>query len=478
MLPPLLTRTPSADGLLDKFQEKAPTSNLKSYCLSVGRRVLSLLTVCSYLTLVFPRSLNPVNPKLTLTSYLDALRGYAAYVVYNHHVINEQWRSGSSLLTKLPVVRIWFAGHGMVDVFFIISGYALSYRMLTFIHTKQQTKVMDSLASSIFRRYLRLFLPTAGATFVAMIAISTGLAVKGEDPQVLQPTYLGNLQFWLADTVRASSPFEHVVGWWYGGVFGTKYLPQLWTIPVEFRGSMILFMFLAGTCKMTARTRMYLTWGCIVAFFWWEAQYAGEFLVGMWIADRRISRSSVPPLLTSYTLSDDGILTEKHRPSALRQQLPYIILFFCSLTLLTSPLLIDPNTVFPFNLVAMLMPPNYNQGAQIHYPLAMGAIMLVYALDNSSLLQKPLLLPISQSVGELSFGIYAMHNTVRWIVWERLFVKWQEAYWGPEAHGFWNLLPGYLVMTVLVLWAAELFRRVDMRVVTWGKVLQDICFEQ
>lgn len=125
------------------------------------------------------------------------------------------------------------------------------------------------------------------------------------------------------------------------------------------------------------------------------------------------------------------------------------------------------------------MPPNYNQGAQIHYPLAIGAIILVYSLDNSPLLlQKPFLLPISQFVGELSFGIYAMHNTVRWIVWERFLVKWQEAYWGPQAHGFWHLLPGYLVMTVFVVWAAEMFRRVDMRVVAWGKVLQNMCFDQ
>lgn len=64
------------------------------------------------------------------------------------------------------------------------------------------------------------------ATFVCMLAISTGLAVKGEEPDVLRPSFLENLQFWIIDTVRASNPYEHVVGWWYDGCFGTKYLPR------------------------------------------------------------------------------------------------------------------------------------------------------------------------------------------------------------------------------------------------------------
>lgn len=489
----------------------ATTKPYRTLCFPAGNKILSfILALISCVSWMFPRSLRPASNKkpheLHSTAYLDALRGYAAFVVYNSHVIPESWRPENGIL-RITFLKIWFHGHGMVDVFFVISGYALSYRMLDYIHTKQHIKFLDSLASSTLRRYLRLFVPTAVASFVCMIVLSTGLAVKGEDPQVLQPTFWGNLQFWIADTVQASSPFPHVVGWWYGGCFGTKYLPQMWTIPVEFRGSVILFMFLAATCKMATRIRLCLTCVCAAMFFWWEAQWAGEFLIGMWIADLKMwksrqqqgqTTSSTPLPLTMLSSSSKMIAdststdqtpqgparspsptaTTPTRSTTLIQQIPYIILFICSLTPLTGPMLIGTYSEFPFNLIAIFMPPNYDQGAHIHYPLAIGAIMLVYSLDNAPLLQKPLLLPVSQFVGELSFGIYAMHNTIRWIVWEKLFVKWGEAYWGPAAHEFWHVLPGYLVMTVLIVWSAELFRRMDMRVVAWTRELQDMCFER
>lgn len=479
--------------------------------VATQRAISILLVPFAYLAHVFPRGMRPAIDKeqshLSSTAYLDALRGYAAYIVYNSHVIHEEWRPETSFIMRFPFAKIWFRGHGMVDVFFVISGYALSYSMLKSIHSKQHAKVLHSLASATLRRYLRLFAPTAMASFVAMIVIGTGLARKGEPPEVVQSTILENLRFWVIDTTRSSSPFQHVVGWWYGGCFGTKYLPQMWTIPVEFRGSVVLFMFLAATCKMKTVVRLWTTWVCILAFFWWEATYAGEFLMGMWIADLKLHRAkqsqnqaSSPLLLISPSTSltsdealdeEKGLLDENLSRldtswaailvKALQQVPIFVIfilsLFICSSTPLIAPIFLDTKSRFPFNVIAWFMPPNYDQGAQIHFPLAIGAFMLVYALDNSTLLQRPLQLPISQFMGELSFGIYAMHNTIRWIVWEDHFVKWQEEYFGNE-HGFWQLLPGYLLMTTLVFWSAELFRRADVKIVAWTKVLQGMCFEK
>lgn len=249
-----------------------------------------------YLSVIFPRSLRPATfrrgQELPRTAYLDALRGYAAWIVYDSHVIHEDWRRETSPLMQWPCFKILFRGHAQVDIFFIISGYALSYRMLGYMYAKEPQKILNSLASSTFRRYLRLFAPTAAASFITMIALSLRLATKGEGGEVLKESFIENLTFWVLDTIRASNPFAHVTGWWYGDAVGTKYLPQMWTIAVEFRGSMILFLFCATTCRMSPRKRMSVTWICIIASSWWQAQYAGLFLAGMWIADLKMWNES------------------------------------------------------------------------------------------------------------------------------------------------------------------------------------------
>ncbi|USW54820.1 Putative acyltransferase 3 domain-containing protein [Septoria linicola] len=494
---------------------------MKAQLAKVQRGVGNAL---SSVAIIFPRSLKPTNPKeaheLHPTAYLDALRGYAAWVVYNGHTMHDDWRSAHRYFMHFAVFKLPYVGHAMVDLFFVISGFALSYQVLGLMHT-QPSKVMDSLASSIVRRHVRLYLPTAFATFVAMVCFSTGLAVKTEEPNVVQPTALGNLWFWIRDTVRASDPFPHVVTWWYGGIFGSYYLPQMWTIPIEFRGSMTLFLICAAVAKMNVRKRMFVTLTCSALCFWWQTAYMGLFLAGMWLADRRqlqnvLERAQSATLPTSKTDQDDAQLngdlddkeaqisplTPSETPSpraswhdwanflrnggkipptlpiesSLLRQLPYFLLAYVALVFMAAPLLIDTNSPFPYNLAAWVMPPTYEQGAQIHWPLSIGAIGLCYALENSPLLRRPLMTPFSQFVGELSFGIYAMHNTVRWLVWEQYFVPWQGKVFGGDNRDVWYFLPGYFVMTFLVVWAAEMFRRVDVKCVYVARRMKEMLF--
>lgn len=403
-----------------------------------------------------------------------------------------------------PVSQFLFRGHPHVDVFFVISGYALSFRMLSYMHSRQSDRLLNSLVSSIFRRYLRLFVPSAFATLVAMLLVYSRIAIKQGDPNVLQSSFGENLLFWMRDTFRASNPFTHVVGWWSPNVFCTAYLMQLWTIPIEFRGSMVLFLFCAATCKMSPMKRMVTTWLCITACLLWEHHYASLFLVGMWIADVRMFRASTQPAPLSISeppasislphepiaetesaiscpFDDDESKDSMFSASHIVPHLPYIILFLLGINALAAPLTITTKSPLPYNFMAYLLPRDYSAGATIHWPLSIGATLIVYALDNSSLLREPLMTPTAQFLGELSFGIYAMHQTVRWVVWEPVLVPWLTNFWAagrPDVWvGFWKLLPGYLIMSCLVLWAAEGFRRVDTVIVRLGRKLQDYCFE-
>src|SRR5450432_2074326 len=121
--------------------------------------------------------------QLGRTAYLDGLRGFAAFIVYWHH--HQLWAhdaigagpilenafgyNGHYYFACLPAVRTFFTGgHFAVSVFFVISGYVLSAKPLMLIHAGEHIKLADNLASALFRRWLRLFIPVICTTFLYM----------------------------------------------------------------------------------------------------------------------------------------------------------------------------------------------------------------------------------------------------------------------------------------------------------------------
>jgi len=62
----------------------------------------------------------------------------------------------------------------MVAIFFVISGYVLSYKGLKLAREGKGGKLLDSLGSSVFRRWLRLHLPVIASTFLAFLLTRTG----------------------------------------------------------------------------------------------------------------------------------------------------------------------------------------------------------------------------------------------------------------------------------------------------------------
>ncbi|PPJ52191.1 hypothetical protein CBER1_10369 [Cercospora berteroae] len=355
-----------------------------------------------------------------------------------------------------------------------------------------------------------------------MVCFSSGIAKRTEAPGVVEATYLGNPWHWICETMRLIDPFPHVTTHWRIEAQGGHYQPQLWTIPVEFKGSMFLFLFCAAVCKMNARKWGYVTLATSVACFWYQTAYAGLFLFGMWLADRQLGRANheqvkLTTLTTCAPDADDSAVFGKlehdlseveeagvqvvtgeskwsdwthflrnggRSPSTLPtkfkflRQLPYMILAYLGIIFLAAPDIITTDMRFPYNIGAMLMPPTYKDSwaAKNDWPQAIGALFLSHAMEHSSLLRRPLETPFSQFVGELSFGIYAMHNTVRWIVWEQYFEPWTVRTFGETRRDIWLILPGYFAMTLLVIWAAEGFRRVDMRCVDLARRMKDHLF--
>jgi hypothetical protein len=215
--------------------EKAQPRNFTTiWRFFLWRYVLRPACLCllSLLPRVVLRDGLRLKKKLGPTSYLDALRGIAALIVVFHHTL-PYWNMP---LFKYPFFRVLLAGRGMVDVFFVISGYVLGLKLATLIRARATERLLNHFASSIFRRYLRLYLPTFLITFISMLLVRQGWKIGWITVHRFASC---SEQFWdwLLESFRFANPFVHLTGYWTenDACPTNKYDEVLWTIPVEVR---------------------------------------------------------------------------------------------------------------------------------------------------------------------------------------------------------------------------------------------------
>lgn len=119
--------------------------------------------------------------KLSPTSYLDGMRGVASLIVFFHHLsltcYDWRWAWGAEDhydLILFPVIRLVHGGPAAVSLFFVISGYSLSYRPIKHIRSHNVTDFSIGISSMAFRRVIRLFLPIIFSTGMTFCLIRIG----------------------------------------------------------------------------------------------------------------------------------------------------------------------------------------------------------------------------------------------------------------------------------------------------------------
>lgn len=235
-------------------------------------------------------SSKPLRP----TAYLDGLRGWAAFLVYWHHhnlwahsfvlgrsgdILENAWGyKGNYHLATFYGTRLFFTGgHLAVAIFYVISGYVLTISSLHFIHAKQPARVGDIVASALFRRWFRLYIPLIVTTFVYVTSWHVlGLWTPQATPKA---TYADEVWNWYVEFKNFSFVFKE-------GSLWPSYNGHLWSIPLEMRGSIVTYV--AALTLARARTRARLL--CEVALVYYfmyvcDAWYAAAFMSGMLQAD-------------------------------------------------------------------------------------------------------------------------------------------------------------------------------------------------
>jgi peptidoglycan/LPS O-acetylase OafA/YrhL len=197
-------------------------------------------------------------------SYLNGIRGIAAFIVFLHHfslAFYSAYYNGNTHDEHLKGWEVWYGksifsvftnGNFAVCIFFILSGYVLSRKYF-------QSGSFQTLVSGAQRRFLRLYIPVAFTLLISYLFI----------------------KFHLYYNIPVSNVAHS--GWWFGGMWDFPYPTRrlavcllyrtmftgdssfdtcLWSVSVELYYSLFVFALLA----LTHQSKNRLLVLCMVLF--------------------------------------------------------------------------------------------------------------------------------------------------------------------------------------------------------------------
>lgn len=425
--------------------------------------------------------------RLHPTSYLDGLRGVASFVVFMGHYTEENlgwfaepyglYEDGApSSPLQLPFIRVLYSPRPMVHIFFIISGFVLAYKPIMQIHAQQYGALANTISSSVFRRALRLFLPSIITLFFMAIAVYAGLSDDRYANRYLEiTTQFGDWWDTCSGLLKAS--------WWISEILvpAPAYNPALWTIPIEFAQSMVLFITLIGLSRCRNNIRLFLLTGIMLFCFHGGQLYTVEFLGGMLIAEINIlnqgpsfsSPFSSPTILPKYSLEDrfeeyHGYTTHQRVMQAFWTFNVISGLFIASWTNdhpeeVWGIAFLDAHTPFPY------------EGQAVWF--CFGAFQIVIACTQLECLQNLFNTGIAQYLGSISYALYLMHNLCLTILEPRIS-PYLDATFGKETltgrHFHWGA--GLVIYLPIIICVADIFwRAVDVPTVKLARWLETKC---
>ncbi|MDD2613903.1 MAG: acyltransferase [Methanosarcina sp.] len=315
-------------------------------------------------------------------TYLDGLRGIAAVNVMIMHffivflpamIYSDRMPSHlgnfEQVFSNTPLGLIG-AGNFSVCIFFILSGYVLTQKYF-------KTKDKNIIISGAVRRYIRLFIPVLAAILLSYLMASAGVfhyyietvTISGNN------NYAG---YWIFTPNIADAIKQAVWGTFFAGE--DTYNPVLWTMTIEFYGSMLVFAmaFLFG--QQRARWTFYLA----AAVFFFNSYYLA-FIIGMGLADTLNSKISIFKTGNKIVLG---------------------IILISGLFIGSYPV----GTVTNDSLYSFLNNGIF-QTPKLTYHI-LGAGMILYVLLNSQWLQNIFSSQLLIFLGKISYSLYLIHFLV------------------------------------------------------------------
>lgn len=315
-------------------------------------------------------------------NYLDGLRGIAAINVMIMHffivlvpaiIYSDRMPSHfgglEQLFSSTPLGLIG-AGNFSVCIFFVLSGYVLTYKYF-------RTKDKKIIINGAVRRYIRLFVPVFAAIILAFLFASTGVFhYYIETVMISGNNNYANYWTFTPDIVDAVK--QAIWGSFFAGE--DTYNPVLWTMTVEFYGSMLVFAMALLFGVQRTRWTFYLA--AAVLFF---NSYYFAFVIGMVLADTFNNK-------TSAFKTDNKIILS--------------ILLISGLFLGSYPVgSVTNDSLYGFLNNGLFQTP------KLTYHI-LGAGMIMYVLLNSRWLQNIFSSSVPVFLGKISYSLYLIHFLV------------------------------------------------------------------
>ncbi|KAF2841336.1 hypothetical protein M501DRAFT_1009294 [Patellaria atrata CBS 101060] len=428
----------------------------------------------------FDRSTGSARPPRGLAA-LDGLRGIACIFVFNFHFLFTYSKipfygygveiegRDYTWIHQLPFLRLITSGRAMVTVFFVISGYVLSIKPLKLIRERRYDELLSNCSSSLFRRGPRLYLPTICSTFLVMLAVQLGCftyatevrhdgrTIKGmneEHPPILK-TFGSQFADWFATVSTWCSP-------WNWDLSFNVYDPHLWTVPLEFRSCMVLYLAIIATARARPAYRISIVSALIIFCIRWDRWELVLFLSGFVTAevDQLLSISS-----PSASTSDDPSLPTRSLSSSEKPTIAgsskwrWFLVFIMGLYCLSCP---DekPHKTPGYRTLIAMTPWGYRIPRRFWHTV--GGFMVMCAINHSTTLRKPFLSKIPQYMGKISFSFYIVHGPIlHSLGYSIMPTIWDLTGGYHSDFGFavgWMV--GWCILFPTAIWAADLFHRV------------------
>ncbi|KAG6356509.1 hypothetical protein INS49_015897 [Diaporthe citri] len=468
------------------------------------------------------------------TAYFDGLRGVAALIVYIfHHTylwfpnLGSGYGSneGNHWFWQLPIIRIIHSGRASVSIFFVISGFVLSIKTLSIMKARgnklDSEKALDSISGSVFRRPFRLYPSIVVQTAIISVLArwpNLHLPTVDDNPHSVPPTLpTAADQFcgWLSVLGGQFNPFQFVPG--RTVQYPNPFDGHLWTIPVEWNGSMMIFLYLTAFVRSKSWIRtsvllLLIAWAC-------KFGYADQavFLAGPLLAEASLAW---PPYHTCGSSDEVVAIGDGEKPGR-KQWHSYrmthllghsttILWFLLGCFLCSWPEQLGPSTPGYRNLASKYTPEAYvgDELAMEVFWISCGAILIMLGLiyspplrlssDDEPLLQRPFTTRFATYLGEISYSMYLCHGSINEIVGMRYLRPAWWAYYAvardAQALQFENpddaeaaamldaanaayikkFVLGTFVNTLVLFWVSDLFNRaVDARSVRFTRKVSE-----
>lgn len=347
--------------------------------------------------------------KIKPTAWLDGVRGVAALGVYIFHTMGcwvsivPAWHSDNEQnnILQFPIIRTIFASGGAaVSLFFTLSGYVLTYKSLRWIRGGSTHQIYPAVASSMFRRGLRLYLPPVLLTFCEMVATRFGFMPPLNFSFVPELSFSAQFVDWIVETNHLVNPMYNFKRSIQGFVTHPKYDPVVWTIPLEYYGSFVCY-FLLLLLVWIPNNSLRMT---MVAVFAGICMGMGSwnifcFSTGMLIADFNLGQEENDTMSTIRLSRYEKIWTAVFAVAFYLAGFPTLVYEEAKLKPMPG-----------FETLRSAIPMSLNMEDYSRFWWSISGVSLLVSISQIPRLKRLFETNVCQYLGKISFSLYLVHE--------------------------------------------------------------------